>query len=71
MPPYSWLEITARVQDQNMAADDNPHVVSNLTAAVLALSWIAVLLRIYVRAKLIQAFGLDDWLAVATLVGLP
>jgi len=34
----------------------------------LALSWICVALRVYVRAGLIKAFGLDDWCMVGTLV---
>ena len=34
----------------------------------LALSWICVALRVYVRAGLINAFGIDDWCMVATLV---
>jgi len=34
---------------------------------MLALSWVTVSLRVYVRTRLIKAFGSDDWLAVATL----
>lgn len=54
-----------------MADDDSPHAVKTVTAALVVLSWVAVLIRIYVKAWLIQAIGLDDGFAVATLVGFP
>jgi len=50
-----------------MAGGDTTDL-QNVAAAMLALSWVAVILRIYVRAWVIKAFGSDDWLAVATLV---
>lgn len=34
----------------------------------LALSWISVSLRCYVRLVIKKLFRVDDWLAVATLV---
>jgi hypothetical protein len=42
--------------------------LQNVTTAMLALAWVAVILRVYVRVGLVKAFGADDWLAVATLV---
>ena len=39
------------------------------TIAFLALQWIAVLLRIYVRAGLLRAFGKDDVACIVALVG--
>ena len=51
-----------------MAGYDDPNVVRTVAAAMLALSWIAVLLRTYVRAWMVKAFGLDDCFAIATLV---
>lgn len=34
----------------------------------LVLSWIAVMLRVYVRGIMTKSFGIDDYLAVVTLV---
>ena len=39
-----------------------------VSGTALALAWIAVSLRVYVRAVLIRAFGWDDWLMLITLV---
>jgi hypothetical protein len=36
----------------------------------LALSWIAVPLRMWVRIKIIKSFALDDWLTLVTLVSI-
>lgn len=54
-----------------MASDHTPAVVRSVAAAMLALSWVTVSLRVYVRTRLIKAFGSDDWLAVATLASSP
>jgi hypothetical protein len=35
---------------------------------LLAVTWISVILRIYVRFWIIKAFGADDWLIIAALV---
>lgn len=32
------------------------------------LTWLSVAIRVYVRAAMQKAFGLDDWLIVLTLV---
>lgn len=41
-----------------------------LAVAILffILSWLAVALRVYVRAGMLKAFGLDDWLMLLTQV---
>lgn len=51
-----------------MAGYDDPNVVRSVAAAMLALAWIAVILRTYVRAWMVKAIGLDDYFAIATLV---
>jgi hypothetical protein len=51
-----------------MAGYDDPNVVRAVAAAMLVLSWIAVILRTYVRAWMVKAIGLDDYFAIATLV---
>lgn len=38
------------------------------TVVMLALSWVMVLLRIWVRAITIRQVGLDDWFLVLSLV---
>jgi len=43
-------------------------VLQDVTAVFMALAWITVILRVYVRAWLVKSFGADDYLAVATLV---
>ena len=40
-----------------------------VTGLFLALAWISVLLRVYVRAYMIRFFGWDDWLMLLSLVG--
>lgn len=52
----------------SMSGSDHPGTLRNVTAAMLALSWIAVMFRVYVRAWMIKAFGADDCFSVATLV---
>ncbi|KAF1814766.1 hypothetical protein P152DRAFT_391370 [Eremomyces bilateralis CBS 781.70] len=47
--------------------DRGPQVVVIFTT-FLALTWISVSLRCYVRLRIVRLFALDDWLAVATLV---
>jgi hypothetical protein len=38
----------------------------------LVTSWIAVMMRVYVRGIMTKSFGMDDYLAVVTLVsGVP
>ena len=45
----------------------DPLVIGVITL-LLALSWITVPLRVYVRARMIKWFAIDDWMAVVTLV---
>lgn len=52
-----------------MAEDRGPQVAA-VAILFLTLSWVAVSLRVYVRTILMKNFGLDDWLAVASLVSL-
>ncbi|KAF1344392.1 hypothetical protein BDV97DRAFT_361567 [Delphinella strobiligena] len=46
---------------------DRPHHLSVTCAAFLALTWTAVILRVWVRAHLIRSFGWDDWTILLTL----
>lgn len=40
------------------------------TAAVfLGISQITVLLRFYVRLRIVRSFGVDDWIMLAAMVG--
>lgn len=54
-----------------MAGYDDPNVVRAVAAAMLVLSWVALILRVYVRVWMVKAFGLDDYFAMATLVSCP
>lgn len=47
---------------------DWPQTLMTVTCVLMALSWVAVFLRIYVRAYMIRYFGLDDWFMVLTAV---
>ena len=55
-----------------MAGSDDigtiPRVIIGVSGLFLALSWIAVSMRIYVRAVMLRCFGLDDWLMVISCV---
>lgn len=35
-----------------------------VTFTLCSISWVAVSLRCFVRAKIVKAFGLDDWLII-------
>lgn len=39
-----------------------------VAAAFLVMSWLAVLLRVYVRVVMIRSFGGDDWLCLISQV---
>ncbi|KAF2492734.1 hypothetical protein BU16DRAFT_421628, partial [Lophium mytilinum] len=39
-----------------------------VTSLFLSLAWLSMMLRTYVRVRMLRSFGLDDWLAVAALV---
>lgn len=51
----------------SQAADRGPQV-RDVAIAFLIVPWIVVTARCWVRIKMIRAFALDDWLAVATLL---
>jgi hypothetical protein len=51
-----------------MAEDRGPQAAA-VAILFLVTSWIAVLLRVYVRGVMTKSFGIDDALAVVTLVG--
>jgi hypothetical protein len=42
--------------------------VTGVACASLALPWIAVILRFYVRTRIQRFFGPEDWLTVASVV---
>jgi len=54
-----------------MASDYRGAQAGEVAILFLALSWTAVLLRVYVRAILTKAFGVDDYLSVLALVCIP
>jgi hypothetical protein len=47
-----------------MMAEDRGRQVAAVAILFLALSWVAVSLRCYVRTVMMKSFGADDWLAV-------
>jgi hypothetical protein len=51
-----------------MTEEDRGPQAAAVAILFLATSWLAVLLRVYVRAIMSNAFGIDDSLAVVTLV---
>jgi hypothetical protein len=51
-----------------MAEDRGPQAAA-VAIVFLVTSWLAVLLRVYVRGVMTKSFGIDDTLAVITLVG--
>jgi hypothetical protein len=51
-----------------MAKDRGPQAAA-VAIVFLVTSWLAVLLRVYVRGVMTKSFGIDDTLAVITLVG--
>jgi hypothetical protein len=51
-----------------MAAEDRGPQLAAVAILFLTLAWIFVSLRCYVRIVMIKSFGIDDWLAVASLV---
>lgn len=53
-----------------MAMDDRGPQVRDVTIAFLVLPWIAVSARCWVRLKILKAFAVDDFLAIATLLFL-
>ena len=44
--------------------------VTGVATMSLCLTWISVLLRFYVRIRLLKFVGSEDWLTFATMVGL-
>jgi hypothetical protein len=51
-----------------MAGDYRGDKVAEVAILFLALTWVTVSLRVYVRAIMTKSFGVDDWLAVLSLV---
>jgi len=51
-----------------MAEENRGRQAGAVAILFLALSWSAVSLRVYVRAIMTKAFGVDDYLAVLALV---
>jgi hypothetical protein len=50
--------------------DSHSEAIVTATSVFLALSLVTVGLRCFVRARIVRAFGLDDWTMVAAMVGL-
>ncbi|KAL1305796.1 hypothetical protein AAFC00_003960 [Neodothiora populina] len=53
--------------DKSLALGDRPNNITVVAATFVALSWVSVSLRVYVRAFMIHAFGPDDWIMLLTL----
>lgn len=51
-----------------MTPNDRGPELAVIVAVFLGLSSITVALRCYVRAHILRAFQVEDWLAVATMV---
>ena len=56
--------------DYAMAIEDRGPQVEAAAITFLVLSWIMVCLRCYVKLYMIKLFGINDWLAVLSLVWL-
>jgi hypothetical protein len=48
--------------------EDRSQQVLAVGISFIALAWISVAIRVYVRAIMQRFFGMDDWLMVLTLV---
>jgi len=51
-----------------MAIENRSPQVEAVAITFLALSWVAIILRCYVRFFMKKLFGIDDWFAVISLV---
>lgn len=51
-----------------MAVENQGGALLAVGACFMTVAWLCVLLRTYVRVYLVKAFGLDDWLIVASVV---
>lgn len=49
-------------------SQDRGSEASAVAILFLVASWIAVMMRVYVRGIMTKSFGMDDYLAVVTLV---
>ncbi|KAF2708167.1 hypothetical protein K504DRAFT_534812 [Pleomassaria siparia CBS 279.74] len=48
--------------------DTNAPIILAITASFFAASTLAVLLRCYVRVRMLKGFGIDDWLMVVAMI---
>lgn len=51
-----------------MGLEGRANTMIGISAAYLAVAWIAFSLRTIVKARIMRSFGLDDWLMVVTMV---
>jgi hypothetical protein len=51
-----------------MADENRGSQAAAVAILFLVTSWLAVMLRVYVRGIMTKSFGIDDYLAVVTLV---
>lgn len=61
---------TSQLPDYLTLKDISPFGISTvkLSIALLTLCWVAFSLRVLVRCKYLNIFGLDDWLMILALV---
>jgi apolipoprotein N-acyltransferase len=64
---YSQQVVISVPYLNGIMADRGPQARS-VAITFIVLTWLAVTARCWVRIKMIKAFALDDWLAVATLL---
>jgi hypothetical protein len=51
-----------------MAENNRGPEAAAVAILFLVTSWLAVMLRVYVRGVMTKSFGMDDYLAIVTLV---
>lgn len=51
-----------------MMVENRGPQVAGVAAAFLSMCWIAIGLRVYCRLAIVKSFGIDDYLAVASMV---
>ena len=50
--------------------EDRSHQILAVNILFFVLSWVAISLRVYVRAGMLKSFGMDDWAMVVTVVSI-
>ena len=64
---FSQTSTHVKMLQKRHDADNRRPEVETVIISFLALSWVTVLARCWVRIRMIKAFAVDDWLTVLTL----